>query len=157
MTTIYEKLTKYDFSVVFISLIVTIVGLFNIYSATNTALATGTGSLFVHQLIFIAIGFVFMAFFTIVDYRRLGKSIYIAYAINILLLLAVLVIGRSAAGAKRWLAFGPLSLQPSEFMKITCVLTLARYFSNDINFDGYTLRDLLTDGNDSYSGWTYSY
>ena len=143
MTTIYEKLTKYDFNVVFISIIITIVGLFNIYSATNTASVTGTAGLFSHQLIFIAIGLVFMTFFIVIDYRRLGKSIYIAYAVNILLLLAVLAIGRSASGARRWLAFGPLSLQPSEFMKITGVLTLARYFSNDMNFDGYTLRDLL--------------
>ena len=143
MTTIYEKLTKYDFNVVFASIIITIVGLFNIYSATNTASVTGTAGLFSHQLIFIGIGLIFMTFFIVIDYRRLGKSIYIAYAINILLLLAVLAIGRSASGARRWLAFGPLSLQPSEFMKITGVLTLARYFSNDMNFDGYTLRDLL--------------
>ncbi|MCX6112862.1 MAG: rod shape-determining protein RodA [Proteobacteria bacterium] len=141
--TIYEKLTKYDFNVMFISIIITIIGLFNIYSATNTASITGTAGLFAHQLIFIGIGLVLMTFFIIVDYRRFEKTIYIAYAINLILLIAVLLVGRSASGAKRWLSLGPISLQPSEFMKITVVLTLARYFSNDINFEGYTLRDLL--------------
>ncbi|MEI6093033.1 MAG: rod shape-determining protein RodA [bacterium] len=140
---ISEKLTKYDFSMIFISILITIVGLFNIYSATNTASMTGTHGLFLRQLLFIGIGIVMMLFFTVIDYRRLGKSIYIAYAINILLLIAVLAVGRSASGARRWLAFGPISLQPSEFMKIMIVLTLARYFSNDMNFEGYTLRDLL--------------
>lgn len=142
-TKISEKLTKYDFSVVFISVIITSVGLFNIYSATNTASLTGTHGLFLRQLLFIGIGLVFMFFFIVIDYRRLGKSIYIAYAVNILLLIAVLVIGRSSYGARRWLAFGPISMQPSEFMKIIMVFTLAKYFSNDINFEGYTLRDLL--------------
>ncbi|MEI6079598.1 MAG: rod shape-determining protein RodA [bacterium] len=143
LSTLYDKITKYDFSVVFISIIISIIGLFNIYSATNTASFTGTQGLFGHQIIFVCAGLVFMGFFIIIDYRRLGKAIYIAYAINVLLLVAVLVLGRSALGARRWLSLGFLSLQPSEFMKITLVLTLARYFSNDINLEGYSLRDLL--------------
>jgi rod shape determining protein RodA len=143
LSTIYDKLAKYDFSIVLLSILITIVGLFNIYSATNTASFTGTEGLFSRQLIFVGIGLVLMAFFMIIDYRRLGKSIYIAYGINILLLVLVLLVGRSASGAQRWLSFGFISIQPSEFMKITMVLTLARYFSNDMNFEGYTLRDLF--------------
>ncbi len=81
--------------------------------------------------------------FLIIDYRRLGSSIYTMYIINILLLVVVLFVGRSAYGARRWISLGFFNMQPSELMKLTLVMALARYFSNDVNLDGYTLRDLL--------------
>jgi rod shape determining protein RodA len=45
------------------------------------------------------------------------------------LLILVLVMGDVGMGAQRWLNFGPLRMQPSEFMKLGLVLALARYFS----------------------------
>ena len=135
-----EKIVKYDFSVVFLSLIITIIGLFNVYSAT---IVTEGPDFFKRQLISAIIGVVFMVIFAFVDYRKLGRSVYVIYAINILLLMLVLVIGRSAMGAKRWISIGFLSLQPSELMKISIMLVLARFFSNDSNVEGYSLRELL--------------
>jgi hypothetical protein len=52
VSNIYDKLTKYNFSVVLIGVIITIIGLFNLYSATNTASYTGTQGLFTQQLIY---------------------------------------------------------------------------------------------------------
>src|SRR5207253_1208384 len=48
---------------------------------------------------------------------------------GVLLLVAVLVpgVGRGALGARRWIALGPLSLQPSELMKLACVLYAADF------------------------------
>jgi rod shape determining protein RodA len=133
-------MVKYDFSVVIFSLIITIIGLLNIYSAT---IVTEGSDFFKRQFISVIIGVVFMAVFSFVDYRKLGRSVYVIYAINILLLVIVLVVGRSALGARRWISFGFINLQPSELMKISLMLMLARYFSNDSNVEGYTLRDLL--------------
>jgi rod shape determining protein RodA len=135
-----EKAVKYDFSVVFISLIITLFGLFNIYSAT---IVTEGSAFFNRQLVSVIIGIVLMIVFSFIDYRKLGRSVYIIYGINVLLLLVVLIIGRSALGARRWLSFGFINLQPSELMKISLMLVLARYFSNDSNVEGYTLRELL--------------
>ena len=47
----------------------------------------------------------------------------------VLLLIVVLVpgIGRGALGARRWIALGPLNLQPSEVMKLACVLYAADF------------------------------
>jgi rod shape determining protein RodA len=53
---------------------------------------------------------------------------YPLYALSFLLLLAVELIGDTHMGATRWLSLGPVSLQPSEFMKIAIVLALARYY-----------------------------
>jgi rod shape determining protein RodA len=52
---------------------------------------------------------------------------YPAYAVSLLLLVAVELSGRVGLGAQRWLELGPLALQPSEPMKITLVLALSRY------------------------------
>ena len=141
--TLYEKITKYDFSVVFISLILCTIGLFNIYSATGTSTVAGVQGLFTKQVISVGIGVALMAIFVMVDYRKLGHLPYILYGVSILLLLVVLVMGRSAYGAKRWISIGFLNLQPSEFAKFSTILALARYFTNDINVEGYSLRDLL--------------
>lgn len=46
--------------------------------------------------------------------------------ISIALLMAVLAIGHGAQGAQRWIGYGPIKVQPSEFAKIALVLYLAR-------------------------------
>ena len=53
---------------------------------------------------------------------------YPLYAAALLLLVGVELFGETRMGAQRWLAIGPMSLQPSEFMKIGIVLALARYY-----------------------------
>jgi len=48
-----------------------------------------------------------------------------AFGISALMLMAVPVIGRTALGAKRWLFFGPIQVQPSEIVEFTAVVWLA--------------------------------
>lgn len=60
-------------------------------------------------------------------WRFLSMPIYIG---AVLLLLLVLVIGREGGGAQRWIAIGPLSIQPSEIAKLAVVLVLAAYLSD---------------------------
>ncbi|HKX92167.1 MAG TPA: rod shape-determining protein RodA [Sphingomicrobium sp.] len=54
--------------------------------------------------------------------------VFPAYVVIVLMLVAVDVLGFAAKGAQRWLDLGPISLQPSEFMKPAIVLTLARFY-----------------------------
>ncbi len=56
------------------------------------------------------------------------KYAYVIYAIGLILLVAVSVVGHVGMGAQRWLNLGFFNLQPSEIMKIALVLALARYF-----------------------------
>ncbi len=62
------------------------------------------------------------------DLRFWMKYAYILYAITLILLIAVLFVGTKGMGAQRWLNLGFIQLQPSELMKITLILALARYF-----------------------------
>jgi rod shape determining protein RodA len=50
------------------------------------------------------------------------------YALSILLLIAVDVVGKVGMGAQRWLIIGPMQIQPSEITKVAVILVLARYY-----------------------------
>ena len=54
-----------------------------------------------------------------------------AYLFTVGLLGAVLVIGRTVNGSKRWLGLGVLGGQPSELMKLALIVFYARLFSSD--------------------------
>jgi rod shape determining protein RodA len=62
---------------------------------------------------------------------------------NVILLALVLVAGKSSLGAKRWIGFGGFHIQPSEFMKISMVLCLAKYFETERTVGGLGLKELL--------------
>jgi rod shape determining protein RodA len=64
----------------------------------------------------------------VTDIRVWLRYAYTLYAATLAFLLAVEVIGSVGMGAQRWVDVGIVRLQPSEFMKITLVLALARYF-----------------------------
>ena len=64
----------------------------------------------------------------LVDFRFWLRYAYGLYAIAIARLVGVEVAGQVRLGAQRWIAIGPVQLQPSEMMKIALVLALARYF-----------------------------
>lgn len=70
------------------------------------------------------------AFFVVAltDVRIWLRLAYPLYALALALLVAVHLFGSVAMGAQRWLDLGPVSIQPSEVMKIALVLALARYF-----------------------------
>lgn len=82
------------------------------------------------QLIWLVIGFTVMA-----GTSRLTPSFYFAtapllYVITVILLLIVLVLGTIGNGAQRWIAIGPITIQPSEIAKTTMVMLLARYYAS---------------------------
>src|SRR5581483_5703292 len=64
----------------------------------------------------------------LVDFRFWVRYAYVLYAVAFVLLIYVEIAGHIGMGAQRWIALGPLQLQPSEMMKIALVLALARYF-----------------------------
>ena len=58
-------------------------------------------------------------------YRTFLSVSYLLYVISIILLGAVLLIGKHRLGAQRWLDIGPLAIQPSEFAKLATILAVA--------------------------------
>ena len=74
-------------------------------------------------------GLVIMLIIALIDIRVWRWFSPVAYLGGIGLLVAVEFIGTKGMGAQRWLALGPIQLQPSELMKIGLVMALARYYS----------------------------
>lgn len=94
--------------------------------------------LFDRQLCYLAIGFFCWICFFFIDYRWLGPFTFLFYPGTILMLLAVLKFGPIRNNAHRWLDFGSVSIQPSEFGKLAVLLAvswiLARKRANINNF-----------------------
>jgi rod shape determining protein RodA len=76
-------------------------------------------------------------------YSALSRLAYVIYFANLLLLVAVLFVGKSSLGAQRWIGFGPIRVQPSEFMKLSMVLCLAKFLENDKTVGGFGFKELL--------------
>ena len=80
-----------------------------------------------HALRFAA-GLVLMVGIALVDIRFIARLAWPAYAVALILLVAVAHVGHVGKGAQRWIELGGLELQPSELMKIALVLALASWF-----------------------------
>jgi rod shape determining protein RodA len=118
-------------------------GLVTVYSATHGRLETHLDDLYLKQIYWFSAGLVLMVLVTLVDYQHLCRAAYFLLTLGILLLVAVFVFGRVASGARRWLALGPLSFQPSEMVKVFLILSFARYFTETRREGGLRLRDSL--------------
>lgn len=102
-----------------------IFGIICIGSATHINLGESR-STYYSQMAWVVIGIFIMfaaAYVNIDFFAGLYKQIYV---LNILLLVAVLLIGHSANGATRWIYFGPVGIQPSEFSKLIMIFCLAK-------------------------------
>ncbi len=114
-----------DLSIIIAVLLLVIIGIVAITSATGIAHGSSSNYIKVQVIAFTLgiIGIIVVLFF---DYNTFGEEEKIIYAINILLLVMVLVFGKEIKGSKSWLVFGPLSFQPSEIVKIGFILTFAK-------------------------------
>jgi rod shape determining protein RodA len=103
-------------------------GLTVIKSATlHTSDARGD---FDHQMAYLVVGLVAMAAMTFTDYHLWQRMAWPLYAINIVMLAAVLATGHSALGAQRWIGIGPVVFQPSEPAKLFTTLSVAAALGN---------------------------
>jgi len=80
------------------------------------------------QLSRFGIGLCLMILVALVDVRVWLRIAYPMYGVMLFLLVVVEVMGHIGMGAQRWINLGFFVIQPSELMKITLVLALAKYF-----------------------------
>ncbi len=133
---------NFDWMLLIITMLLAASGLITLYSAARAGLDI-TQAFYFKQLMWYGAGFLVMIAFFLVSYKRFDQYAYTAYAICIFLLTAVLIAGKVVAGSKRWLVFGPVSLQPSELAKVAVIIVLSRYYSRTASTEGMRLRDLL--------------
>lgn len=133
-------LTNFHWPLLVTVLLIITCGLINLYSSTYVVQANPGGSkdlaswcspFFIRQLVWTLIGLIAMIGMTLFDYRRLQILAPVIYMVGILLLALVLVIGEESHGAVRWLKFGPIQIQPSEFEKVILVIAVAAWGASD--------------------------
>ncbi len=104
-----------------------VMGIIMMFSASYAwAIAEGLGGTYYaqRQIIMGAIGLVLMFILSVVDYRifRTPAIAIGSYVVSLILLVMVLIVGKSVNGAQRWLGTESFSFQPSELMKISLVI-----------------------------------
>ncbi|MEQ1789664.1 MAG: rod shape-determining protein RodA, partial [Rickettsiales bacterium] len=119
------RLAGINWFIVLLVIIITSVGLAMMFSAGGD----DNGTLYLSQQFSrFAFAFIIMLIIAIFPMNILMKYSYLAYFGCLLTLVIVDISGHIGMGAQRWVKLGGLSVQPSEFMKLTVILVLARYF-----------------------------
>ena len=104
------------------------IGLLTVYSATSVPGAHQ--GLWMKQLAWCGLAFAAACLVAGIHYRLYDSLAWPLYGLSLLLLVAVLAVGTTKLGARRWIALGPLQFQPSELAKLATTFVLARFFDH---------------------------
>lgn len=113
---------------VLVTLALVAFGLVMVYSASSaraTLAADDPAYYLKRQALYALVGIAALVLFSRTDYRRLRFAILPLLLTSFAFLVAVLVVGTPVNGARRWLALGPFTLQPSELAKLALALWIA--------------------------------
>ncbi|MFH1715046.1 MAG: rod shape-determining protein RodA [Elusimicrobiota bacterium] len=120
-----RNLKHIDWKLVGITLIIMVYGYLIAYSAIyNMKIINNLAET---QLIAIVLGIVLMAIFSFINYQIYYQHGIIIYAIAMILLILVLMFGKSMRGARSWFDLGFVHFQPAELARIAIVIVLAAY------------------------------
>ena len=115
-----------------------VIGFANLYSASS-GLPYFTKQL--RNLVVIVPAFLLFTFF--IPIRKINSYAWAIYGSVVLALIVVIVLGKVAGGAQRWISLGPIGFQPSEFAKLAVAIITAHFFSAQRISVAYKIRDLL--------------
>ena len=128
-----------DWLVVLLYLLLVFMGWMSIFSAASDEEVVRVFDLsqrFGKQILWIGLALMLAVVILIIDAKFFSAFSFIIYFSILLLLVAVLVFGKTVAGSKSWIEIGSISIQPAEFAKFATALALAKYLSaTDINMD----------------------
>jgi rod shape determining protein RodA len=141
----FDRRLLFNFDWVLLSLVLglCLIGVLNIFSAGFSLNDVNLKFLYVKQFQWMSVGLFCMVLAFSIDYRTINRHAYAIYLGSLAVLLLVSLIGYATRGSQRWIAFGGFSFQPSEPVKLTIILALARYFDDHKSESGYLLRELI--------------
>lgn len=130
-----KVLRNFDFGLLLNVILICAMGIVTIASATQ-AFKGGTTGFFIRQIAWTLFGLCLTAVTVTIDYTTFKMYHKVIYFANIAMLLLVVVMGKVTNGASSWFGIGSFGIQPSEFMKISLIILLARKieeFEGEIN------------------------
>ena len=120
----FKNFFHINYLFIFIIILLTTIGVFALYSAADANFYPWA----IRHFIRFGIFFILMIFIAMIDLKLIYKYAYLIFFITLLLLLSVEIIGTFGKGATRWVRLFGISIQPSEIIKISIILALARYY-----------------------------
>ena len=118
------KIKSLNWTLIFLILSLSFIGLVMIYSATNLDGLEATRSQFFKLLL----GFGIMFTVSIININFWQKNCFIFYFLGLILLIYATYYGLIGKGSRRWINLFGINFQPSEIMKILVILSLAKFF-----------------------------
>ena len=109
--------------IIFSLALIILIGSLTVYSVTSIDIYYFTRFLLVSVFAILLVTLIFNQ----INLNRILSVGWILFVLNIIIVLSVEFLGNEIKGSKRWIDFGFLSLQPSEFMKITFALFVIQY------------------------------
>jgi len=119
-----DKLLQIDWLLAGLLCAITGIGILTLYSVGGMSWQPWAYK----QLTFFCVFLVGMVVLGLLDLRVWLFSAYWVYGICLLLLVGVELMGDIRGGSQRWLSIGPLTFQPSEYMRLAIVLALAKFY-----------------------------
>lgn len=139
-----NNIRELSWSVIFAWLVLTVMGLIAIYSATlgpvSQYLPEYIQDNFFKQAVWVVISIGVLIAFQFTSPRTFVQLSYVLYGIGIILMILTLLFGTEINGAKSWLRFGPFNLQTSELMKIATILAAAHYLTSRRDISAENIR-----------------
>ena len=124
------KLKKINYLFLFIIILLALIGYAALYSAAGGNFEPWAKKHILRFVIF----FISLIIFSLIDIKILYKNAYIIFFLFLIFLFSVEIAGSFGLGAKRWIYIFDISIQPSELIKVTIILALARYY-HDLRYD----------------------
>ena len=114
-----RQVRRIDFVILFSVIVLALYGVINIFNATNSNSAR-------RQLLFVIVSLIILCIILFIDYSNIKPFISLLYYSNVILLIFTKIFSEKVNGANGWIQIGSFTLQPSEFMKISLILMLAK-------------------------------
>jgi len=104
-------------------------GLFGAVEISSAQAAQSLPGLWQKHLIGLGVGVFILFATTLVDYRKIISVAPVFYAVGLVLLILVLLVGKKINGNQSWLPLGALTIQPSELAKLFTILLLTLFLT----------------------------
>ena len=111
---------------------VILLNLMGLVSINSIAEVSGNSGILIKQTAGSVLGILVMTVLSTINYKRFSKYYKVLYGVVILSLAAVLFLGTSGGGARRWISIGGITFQPSELAKILLILFYSEFIINYI-------------------------
>jgi rod shape determining protein RodA len=138
----------FSWSVVFIWIALSIIGLVAIYSATQGPVSQFLPSYiqdnFFRQLLWVGISIVVLIAVQFTSPRTFQGVSYLFYFVCILLMIITVFFGVEVSGSRSWLRIGPINLQVGEITKVATILAVANYLTSRRNISVENFKTAFT-------------